>query len=193
MIVAILFFIAYSCGCFFAPNIFWVAGFAGFNLILSLAFYKKPIQTLKGSIRILIFSAIVFGLNYAFEKDIMISMVVGLKVFTVAYFGILFAKIFSPALIAEGLSQLFFPLKIFRVDTDAIALIIVISFSFISVLSYSAKNLSKVLKVRGFRFTLKNLVLQGHLIFMVYFQEIFKRVDAIELSLRARGLSSNIK
>ncbi len=190
MIIAILFFIAYSCICFFAPNIFWVAGFAGFNLVLSLVFFKRPLQTLKSFIRVLIFSGIVLGLNYAFEKDIMISLLIGLKVLTVAYFGILFSKIFSPALIADGISQLFFPLKIYRVDTDAIALIIVIAFSFMSVLGRSAKNLSWALKARGFRFSFKNIFTQSHIIFMVYIQEIFKRVDAIELSLRVRGYGS---
>ena len=65
MIIAILFFIAYSCICFFAPNIFWVAGFAGFNLVLSLVFFKRPLQTLKSFIRVLIFSGIVLEIGRA--------------------------------------------------------------------------------------------------------------------------------
>lgn len=191
MILAIIFFIAYSCVCFFAPNFIWVSGFATFNLILSLIFYKQPLKTLKYFIRMLILSAIIFGLNYAFEKEILTSLLVGLKVLTVAYFGILFSKIFTPALIADGISQLLFPLKLFKIDTNAIALTIVIALSFMSVLSSSAKNLTKALKARGFRFTLKNIFTQGHMIFMLYFSEIFKRVDAIELALLARGYSAN--
>lgn len=193
MILAILFFIAYSCVCFFAPNIFWLYGFIAFNLILSLIFYKRPIQTLKSFIKILIFSAFIFLINFAFRQHWFDCLIIGLKVLTVAYFSVLFNKIFNPTQIADGISQLLFPLKLFRVDTEAISLVIVIALSFISVLSRSANSLSKTLKARGFRFNLKNIFTQGHMIFICYFTEIFKRVDSIELAFRVRGYNPDKK
>ncbi len=186
MILAILFFVAYSCVVFFAPDWIWLASFSAFNLILCFAFRTGFVKTIKNLLKISIFAGIVFLFNLIFD-DVIPCLITAWKILIVANFTFVFGKAFSPTQIATGFSELLFPLKLFKVDTEAISLVIVIALEFIPILSKSASNLKKVLKVRGFKFNLKNIFTQGHIIFLLFFTELFKRVDTIELAFRARG------
>ena len=186
MIFALLFFIAYSIVVFFAPTYYCLIGFTAFNLILLIIARPSAIDTFKNFYKILLFAAFVFLINLIFDDPIS-CLIVAWKILIVANFTFVFGKIFKPSMIATGFSQLLFPLKIFKVDTESIALVIVIALQFIPILSRSAKSLRKALKVRGFKFNLKNITKNGHIIFALFFSEIFKRVDNIELAFRARG------
>lgn len=186
MIFAILFILAYSVVAFIIPNIYWLIGFSAFNLLLCFIFRTGFVRTLKNLLHISVFALIIFLFNLIFD-DAISSLIVAWRLVIVANFAFIFAKAFSPAMIATGISQLLFPLKLFKVDTNSLSLMIVIALEFIPILSVSAKNLRQTLKVRGFKFNLPNLFKQGHVVFTLFFSELFKRVDYIENSLRVRG------
>lgn len=189
MIVALLFFVAYSVVVFIAPNWIWLASFSAFNLLLCLIFRTGFVQTLKNLLKVTLFAVFVFLINLIFD-DVISCLIVAWKLLIVCNFTFIFGKIFKPTMIASGFAQLLFPLKLFKVDTESIALAITIALQFIPILSRSAKSLSKTLKVRGFKFNIKNILTNGHVIFMLFFSEIFKRVDSIELAFRARGYNA---
>ncbi len=190
MIFAILFFIAYSVVTFIAPNWIWLACFSGFNLILCFAVRTGWAKTFKNLFKILIMAGLVFALNLIFD-DVFTCLITAWKLVIVANFTFVFSKAFSPSQLASGFSQLLFPLKLFKVDTGALSLVIVIALEFIPILSKSAKSLQKCLKARGFKLGLKNVFTQGHVVFSLYFSEIFKRVDALELAFKARGYTAD--
>ena len=193
MILFILFFICFSCGVFFVPNNWiWLISLTGFDLALWLIFYKNIPKLLKMTLKFTIFAVFVFLINLIFD-DALTCLMISWKLMIVFCFVAVFSKIFSPTQIATGLSQLLFPLKLFRVDTEALSLSIVIALSFIPILSASATSLSKSLRARGFRLNIKTAFSQGHVILAVYFSELFKRVDTIELAFRARGYSGETK
>ena len=192
MIFALLFFAIYSCGVFFVPNWIWLVSLSGFDLLLWLIFYKNIPKLLKMTLKFSIFAVFVFLINLIFD-DVITCLLVAWKLMIVFCFVACFSKIFSPTQIATGFSQLLFPLKLFRVDTEALSLSIVIALSFIPILSASAQSLSKSLRARGFRFNIRSAFSQGHVILMAYFSELFKRVDTIELAFRARGYSAETK
>ena len=67
------------------------------------------------------------------------------------------------------------------------ALMFVIAFNFISIFSEEIKTLKKSLKARNFKLNIKTFFKQGHEILLMFFANIFKRVDSLEMSLKARG------
>lgn len=186
MIFAILFFIAYSVFTFFAPNWIWLACFSGFNIVLCFAFRTGWAKTFKNLFKILILAGTVFALNLIFD-NVITCLITAWKLVIVANFTFVFGKAFSPAMLAAGFSQFLFPLKLFKVDTNSLSLMIVIALEFIPILSKSAKELQKSLKARGFKLGFKNVFSQGHVVFALFFSELFKRVDCLELAIKARG------
>lgn len=192
MIFAILFLFVFSCGVFFVPNWIWLVSLTGFDLLLWLIFCKYLPKLLKMTFKFLFFATFVFLINLIFD-DVISSLIVAWRLLIVFCFVAVFSKIFTPTMLATGFSQLLFPLKIFKVDTEALSLSIVIAISFLPILSASAASLSKSLKARGFRFNIKTAFSEGHIILMAFFSELFKRVDTIELSFRARGYSGDTK
>ncbi len=189
MILAILFFMAYSVVVFLSPNWIWLTAFSGFNILLCIVFKTGFSKTIKNIFGITLFATFVFLINLIF-LDLVSCLLTAWKLIVVCNFTFIFGKIFKPSMIASGFSQLLFPLKIFKVDTQAISLMIVIALEFVPILSISAKNLQKTLKAKGFKLNLKNMVTQGHHIFALFFLEIFKRVEILEKAIIARGYNS---
>lgn len=188
MILAILFFIAFSCGVFFVPNWIWLAAISGFDLLLWLIFAKHIPKMLKNALKMSIFAILIFLLNLIFY-DVISSLIIAWKLMIVCCFVLVFGKAFSKTQIAAGFSQLFYPLKIFKVDTEALSLTVTLALSFLPVLAASARALTKSLKARGFKLNLRSAFSQPHIILMVFFSDIFRRIDTIELTFRSRGYS----
>lgn len=186
MVLFILLFIAYSVIVFLIDNIIALSCFTAVNIVLCFVFKTGFVRTLKNLYGIFWFALFVFLVNIIFDP-IVSSLVVVWKIFIVANFTFIMSKAIKPAALASGFAQLFFPLKIFKVDTDALALVIVIALNFVPILSKSLKTLKSSLKARGFKITLKTLFTQGHIIFVLFFAELFKRAGQLEMAFKARG------
>ena len=148
MIFAILFFLVFSCGVFFVPNTIWLISLTGFDLILWLVCIKHIKKILVSTLKLSIFAIFVFLINLIFD-DVISCLFIAWRIMIVICFVVSYSKLFTPTMLATGFSQLLFPLKLFRVDTEALSLSIVIAFSFLPVLSNSAKSLKKSLQGRG--------------------------------------------
>lgn len=188
MFLFILFFIAYSVAVFVVPStwIYVLVGFTALNILLLIVLKISPIKLLKNLFRIFWFALIVFLFNLIFDSVIS-SLIVVWRIVIVCNFAFIFSKAMSPANMALGFSQLFAPLKIFKVNTNDFALMFVIAFNFIDIFAEESKVMKRSLKARGFKFNLKNLLSKSHVILLMFFAGIFKRADSLEASLKARG------
>lgn len=186
MILAILFFLVFSCGVFFLPNWLWLTVASAFDVILWLISAKNIKKMLKTTLKLSIFVIFVFLMNLIFD-DVISCLIIAWKIMIVICFVVSFSTFFSPTLLAKGFSELLLPLKIFGVDTEALSLSIVLALSFIPILAGSAKMLKNSLKARGLKFNLLTILSKGHIIMLAYFSEMFRRVDKVELAFRARG------
>lgn len=186
MIFAILFFIAYSLFVFLINNLIVLAVCTGFNIILAIAFKKITKRYFVMLLKNMPFVLMVFGLNLIFDT-LFASLVVAWKILIVLNFSYVFAKIFTNTQIANGLSQLFYPLKVFKVNPDNIAIMIVVALNFISIFENEIKTLGKTLKARNIKLTLKTVFTQTPAIFTMFFARLFRRTNELELSLKARG------
>lgn len=92
--------------------------------------------------------------------------------------------------LASGLSKLLYPLKIFKIDTDDIALMLVIAFNFITIISEEIKTLKLALRARNVKLNLKTVFTKTHIIFILFFANLFRKVNYLEKTLIIRGKKS---
>lgn len=186
MVFFIIFFIIYSILVFVMNNVWVLLGFTLFNVALHFVFKIKFKRVLKNLWRVFWFTAIVFAFNLIFDT-LTASLIVAWKIVIVTNFSFIFSQAMSPANMATGFAQLFFPLKLFKVDVNEFALMFVIAFNFIEIFSQELKTLKMNLKARHFNLGFKTIFTKLHIILLMFFANLFKRVDSLEMSLKARG------
>lgn len=182
----ILFFIIYSVVLFLISNLWVLIGATIFNILLIIVLKIKFVDVIKNLCSILVFTIVVFLFNIIFDSVIN-SLIVCAKIIIVCNFSFIISKTFNVNEIAEGISTLLYPLKLFKVDVNEITLMIVIALNFISIIKREALSLKTTLKARNINFNLKTLFTKTHIIFTIFFANILKRVDMLETTLKARG------
>lgn len=186
MFIFILLFIAFSLFIFITNNIYVLVGFTISNILLHFIFKISPKKALKNLFKIFFLIIIIFLFNLIFD-NLINSLIVSYKVLIVANGAFIFSKVITPTRLANGFKQLFLPLKLFKVDTNSLALMLTIALNFIPIISYDITTLKQTLKARNVKLNLKTLFTQSHLLFVMFFANLFKRVDDLELVIRARG------
>ncbi len=186
MIVFLLFFIAYSLCVFLISNIYALVGFSAFNLLLLVVFRINVLKTLKNLYKILFFAVFVFLFNLIFD-DVVSSAIVGWKILIVTNFAFIFSNIFSPVQIANGVSQLFFPLKLFKVNTDNLVIVVVIALNFVPIILSEIKTLKQNLRARNVRLNLQTIFTKSHVILTLYFASLLKKTEDLETVLLSRN------
>lgn len=186
MFIYILLFIAFSLFIFITYNIYVLVGFTISNILLHFIFKISPKKALKNLFKIFFLIIIIFLFNLIFD-NLINSLIVSYKVLIVANGAFIFSKVITPTRLANGFKQLFLPLKLFKVDTNNLALMLTIALNFIPIISYDITTLKQTLKARNVKLNLKTLFTQSHLLFVMFFANLFKRVDDLELVIRARG------
>lgn len=186
MFIFILLFIAFSLFIFITNNIYVLVGFTISNILLQFIFKISPKKALKNLFKIFFLIIIIFLFNLIFD-NLINSLIVSYKVLIVANGAFIFSKVITPTRLANGFKQLFLPLKLFKVDTNNLALMLTIALNFIPIISYDITTLKQTLKARNVKLNLKTLFTQSHLLFVMFFANLFKRVDDLELVIRARG------
>ena len=186
MVFFIIFFIAYSLVVFLVGNIWALLGFTLFNILLLFIFKIKFVRLLKNLWRTFWFALIVFAFNLIFDTWLA-SLIVVWKIYIVANFSFIFSQAMSPANMAVGFSQFFYPLKLFKVNVQELALMFVIAFNFIEIFSEELCTLKMSLKARRFEIGFKTIFTKLHIILLMFFANLFKRVNSLEMSLKVRG------
>lgn len=107
---------------------------------------------------------------------------------------ILWSKIFilttSPIEITNGIKFYLKPLRLFKIPTENLSLIISVSITFIPILLLEAQNIKKAQTARGAEFESKNILKKAKCIFPLIvpiFINAFKRADELSQALEARG------
>ncbi len=186
MIVFLLFFIAYSLCVFLISNVYALIGFSVFNLLLLIIFKINVLKTLKNLYKILFFAIFVFLFNLIFDS-VQESAIVAWKILIVTNFAFIFSNVFSPVQIANGVSQMLYPLKLFKVNTDNMVIVIVIALNFIPIIMGEIKTLKQNLRARNVKFNLKTLFTKSHVILTLYFASLLKKAEDLEMVLLSRN------
>lgn len=186
--ILILFLIGYSIAVFLIKNLWVLLGFTIFNLLLLILLRISLRKLLKSTFAILPFLIIVFLFNLIFD-GVVDSLIVVWRIFIVTNFCFIFSVNVSPANLANGFSILLYPLKIFKVNTARIGIMLTIAFNFIPILRSKASGIKKTLKVRHAKITPKNLVQMLTFMFSIFFLELVKMSNELERAMLARNYS----
>lgn len=182
----ILFFIAYSLTIFLVSNIYALVGFTAFNLLLLIIFRINALKTLKNLYKIAFFAIFVFLFNLIFDS-VVTSAIVGWKILIVTNFAFIFSSVYSPVQIANGIGQLLYPLRLLKVNTDNLVIVIVIALNFIPIIIQEIKTLKDSLRARNVKLNFKTLFTKSHIILPLYFAGLLKKVDDLEVALLSRN------
>lgn len=186
MWLLILTFITFSLLVFIINNAWLLLAFTILNVLLMIIFKIKIKKIFSNLVKNLVFILIVFLFNLIFD-NLINSMIVAWKILIVLNGSFIFSAKISPTKLANGFCQLFYPLKIFKVNVDDLSLMMVIAFNFIPIIVSDTANLKQALLARNIKLNLKTLFTKTHIIFVMFFANIFRKVNELEQALLARN------
>ena len=177
-----LLFLLYTISIFFVENYIVLGSVALLNIVLMVLtkmHFSKVIQNLlKIGIVVLlafVFNFIMAGLNWAILTSVRLLLVCNMTY--------IILKIVPLNGLATVIERLCFPLKIFKINTKDIGLIVSIGIAFIPILKEELMQTRFALKAKGVNFNIRNILfyLKPTLV------QVFKRVNEIEFALKAKG------
>ena len=122
-----------------------------------------------------------------FLESINYAIMVGIKLILICNITYIFSKTISYMEFAKVIENIFYPLKIFGVNPKNIGLIICIALAFVPILKKELEEFKDVLKIKGFKVTLINILKNITLIGKPFFVSILRKVNDIENSLMIKG------
>lgn len=97
----------------------------------------------------------------------------------------LVSQLLTPQEFARGIAGLCAPLRLFKVDTEAIVLSITVALTFVPLLTHEAKQLQSNLKLKGCG--LRTLWRQPQIYIVGIMEQLFGSTEAAEQALRLKG------
>ena len=155
-------------------------------IILKLNIKNMLINLLKLSIFIL-FTIIV---NFIVES-IEYALIVAFKLLLICNITYIFSKSISYMEFAKVIENIFYPLKIFKIEPKNIGIIVCIALAFIPILKKELEELKYVLKIKGFKISLINILKNISVISKPFFVSILRKVNDIENTLLIKGYVQN--
>ncbi|MFB0920700.1 MAG: energy-coupling factor transporter transmembrane component T [Oscillospiraceae bacterium] len=169
-----------------------------------------PLKTVAGSaFRMYLFFILIFMMNACFFSTngawfslwiihpSSAGVLQGVNVVLRVFFALLFCNVLtcvtSPMEVSSALESLFSPLRLVRIPTDQIAMIISVAIAFIPVLFEEADMIRKAQTARGATFDSPKLTEKAAAVMPLtipIFIGAFRRADELSLAMEARGYSS---
>lgn len=94
----------------------------------------------------------------------------------------------SPLDIGRILSGLLSPLRVFGVNTRKAFLIISVALTFVPVLINEGKTMRKALAVKGYKSSLKNILVRPNLFIVPFINNLFNKIEVMEKALIMKGV-----
>lgn len=184
--IVLLFFFIYSFTLFLIDNIHILCLIFVFNVIISLI-VKVPIKKqFRMIISNIIFVTFVIVCNILFT-NLHSALIVGIRLFLVIHYTYITGYYFDTTRIRIAFKYLFYPLKILKIDTDNLTLMVAIALAFIPILIDEAKMIRFSLKAKGMNFNLYNLITRPHIYLITFINNLFDRVYELEKCLIIKG------
>lgn len=181
-IIKFILFLLYSTSIFFFPNNKIIFTFIAINLILMLITFKNIKKVVLSTFKIIPFVLFTFIINI-FLDSFTNSLWIGIKLILVCNVTFIYSYTTTILQIADTIKILFSPLKLFKINTDDIKIMVCISLSMIPILKQELYEIKNACKAKNIKFNLKNI----KYILSKLFLSMIKRVNQIEEALIAKG------
>ncbi len=181
-LVKFLVFLFYCILIFFIDNYILLAIFLVINLLLAIIHKISLIYLLKNMLKFMPFVLITLIVNIIFgyvKEGFQISFQL-LLVCNITY---IFSQRFSPIRLGKVVEHILFPLKLFKVNTKDIGLIICISVSFIPILKKDLFEIKNAINSKGTILKLRNI----NLFFKPFFVSFFQKINDMEKALHSKS------
>ncbi len=185
-IIKFILFIIYTVGIFFVENYIALAIILLINIFLMLITKINIKNALSNVLKLLPFILFTVAINIAFA-DVKYSILIGIRLILVCNISYIFSKNITYTEFGETIEKLVFPLKIFKIDPKDIGIIITIALSFIPILRNELQQIKNSLKAKGMKMTNINIIKNANVMFKPFFISVLKRINEVEISLRAKG------
>lgn len=185
-IIKFVLFLIYVIGIFFIKNYIILVVIAIFNIsimLISKINLKKTIINLIKLLPFILFTALINLIFASLEDAILITV----RLILVCNISYIFSKTITYLEFAEIIEKIFSPLKIFKINSKDISLIVTIALSFMPIVKNELFQMKNVLKVKGINPTKINLIKNMNLVFKPFFISVLQRVNEIETSLKEKA------
>ena len=159
------------------------------NIIFMIIFKINLKNAVKFLIKLLPFIIFTVILNIIFSNFVS-AIFIGIRLILVCNITYIFSKKMTPKKLQYVIEKILIPLKLFKINTREIGIMVSISFAFIPILQKEIENFKYTLISKGFKFNLKNIIKYPNYILMPLIISIIKRTSEIEQSMLSRGYMS---
>lgn len=185
-VIAFISFLIYASTIFFIENYYFLEIVFAVNLVLMLIFnisYKKTALFLTKLLPFIAFTGIVNLILGGMELGLLISI----RLILVCHITYIFSEKMTPQKIQYSIEKILLPLKLFKINTREIGIMVAISISFIPIIQKEIQNLKYSLTSKGFQMNFRNFIKRPNVIIVPLITSIIKRTTEIEESLISRG------
>lgn len=184
--IKFILFLIYTVGVFYIANYWFLVAIVCVNIggmLLNKISLKGALKNLAGIGIFILFTVVI----NVFLMGIQDAILVGIRLLIVCNGTYIFTKLLSTLEIAETIQNLLAPLKLLKINTQNIGIIISIAMAFIPILTKELNNITYSLKSKGFNTKMPNLIKNSNLIMKPLFIAILKKVSEVEYALKAKA------
>lgn len=184
--IKFILFLIYTVGVFYIANYWFLVAIVCVNIggmLLNKISLKGALKNLAGIGIFILFTVVI----NVFLMGIQDAILVGIRLLIVCNGTYIFTKLLSTLEIAETIQSLLTPLKLLKINTQNIGIIISIAMAFIPILTKELNNITYSLKSKGFNTKMPNLIKNSNLIMKPLFIAILKKVNEVEYALKAKA------
>ncbi len=186
IIIVFILFLIYTTLIFFLKNYLLLGLVLFINLYLMIVFrlnLKKTLLFLSKLMPFILFT----GILNVILGDLELGILIVIRLILVCNITYIFSKKMTPKKLQYAVEKLLFPLKIFKVNTKEIGIIVSVSIAFIPIIQKEIENLKNSLISKGFRLNLKNFIKRPNIILMPLITSVIKRTGEVEQSMISKG------
>lgn len=187
--IKFILFIIYTALIFYIKDYRIIALIVGINIVLMIIGRVKLKEAGKSLIKLSPFILMVMIINVILDS-IEVGIFIGIRLILVCNITYTFTKNFSSSKLSNSIENLLKPLKIFKVNTRDIGIMISIAVAFIPILKDEANKIKYSLKSKGFNTSGINMIRNIKLLLIPLIVSILKRVDHIEKALKSKAYVS---
>ena len=147
---------------------------------------KSAIRNIIRLLPFIIFVVLINLILMSKEKAILI----GIRLILVCNFTYTFTRNFTPQQLSNSIEKILTPLKIFKINTRDIGIMISIAVAFVPILRDEGNKIKASLQSKGFNVKGINMIKNINLILVPLIVSILKRVQHIENAFKSKGYIS---
>lgn len=185
-IVEFLLFLVYTVLIFFIKNYFLLGIIAIANVILMIILkenIKKAFLAILKLMPIIIFTSII----NIIMSDINSGITIGIRLILVCNMTYIFSKKMTPQKLQYCIETILKPLKILKINSKEIGIIVCIGISFIPIIQKEMQEIKNSLKAKGYNLNPKNIIKNPNYILIPLITGTIKKINDIEASLLSKG------